>query len=540
MRAALYARYSSDGQNPASIADQLVAARKHAERLGAVVVGEFTDAAISGKSRVGREGLFQLVEAARAGAFDVVIAEALDRMTRSGGDAWDLYDELRFAGVSINTIAEGAVGTLHVGFKGTVGALELEANALRVRRGMTGSVAAGRYQNVPPYGYRRKVVHDARGERIPGQIEIDEAQAGIVRRIGAEFLAGSRGLAIARRLNEEGVPGPRGSLWENAHIMGVRATRHGILRNPVYGGEIVWGRVSRIKDRRTGKVRMRENGDDHLVRSAAPHLAIFDAATWAAIAAEVERRSKVVQEAGNASAGNAPRRLFAGMVKCGLCGGRMATSGPGPRYRCKTRDRHGDTACTNNRSPLADLVEAQAMERLRADLLHPDVVDAAVRVYHEARKARAMDAGARRATIQRDLAETVRRAERLVDQVADGHLSGATVQSKLRELETRRAQLEAELAQAPASADVVALFPGAADRYRRAVDALSAQLDAVQADPKAAAARDAAWTALRQVVRRVIVHPGEKRATFSVSVEGDLTALLNLAAPLPTNLRQHA
>jgi hypothetical protein len=48
MRAAIYARYSSDNQRDASIADQLRICREFAARQDWAVVQEFTDHAISG------------------------------------------------------------------------------------------------------------------------------------------------------------------------------------------------------------------------------------------------------------------------------------------------------------------------------------------------------------------------------------------------------------------------------------------------------------------------------------------------------------
>lgn len=50
MKVAIYARYSSDNQRDASIADQLRVCRLHAEKQGWQVVEEYTDHAISGAS----------------------------------------------------------------------------------------------------------------------------------------------------------------------------------------------------------------------------------------------------------------------------------------------------------------------------------------------------------------------------------------------------------------------------------------------------------------------------------------------------------
>lgn len=54
-----------------------------------------------------RPGLAALKQAARGGAFDVVVTEALDRLSRSQGDVATLFEDLRHQGVGICTISEG-------------------------------------------------------------------------------------------------------------------------------------------------------------------------------------------------------------------------------------------------------------------------------------------------------------------------------------------------------------------------------------------------------------------------------------------------
>jgi site-specific DNA recombinase len=46
------------------------------------VVGTYDDRASSGASIFGRDGLIRLMDAARDGAFDVILVEALDRLSR--------------------------------------------------------------------------------------------------------------------------------------------------------------------------------------------------------------------------------------------------------------------------------------------------------------------------------------------------------------------------------------------------------------------------------------------------------------------------
>lgn len=81
-KAALYARYSSDLQSPESIDDQFRICRELAARRSWEVTEIYDDEAISGASIHGRAGMLRLLGDARAGRFDVLCAEALDRISR--------------------------------------------------------------------------------------------------------------------------------------------------------------------------------------------------------------------------------------------------------------------------------------------------------------------------------------------------------------------------------------------------------------------------------------------------------------------------
>ncbi|MBV8574621.1 MAG: recombinase family protein, partial [Acetobacteraceae bacterium] len=108
-RVALYARYSSDMQNAASIEDQFRICRERAEGAGWQVVGTYEDAAISGGSLILRPGIRSLLEDARGGRFDMVLAEALDRVSRSQADVATFFGDLQFAGVPLLTLSEGEI-----------------------------------------------------------------------------------------------------------------------------------------------------------------------------------------------------------------------------------------------------------------------------------------------------------------------------------------------------------------------------------------------------------------------------------------------
>ena len=80
-RCAIYARFSSDAQSEQSIEDQVRICRARAEREGWEVIEVYADYAISGATAA-RPRFQQMVADAQAGRFGVVLAEALDRISR--------------------------------------------------------------------------------------------------------------------------------------------------------------------------------------------------------------------------------------------------------------------------------------------------------------------------------------------------------------------------------------------------------------------------------------------------------------------------
>ena len=152
MRAVIYARFSSQLQREASIDDQIRLCQERIAREGWAEAMTFADRGISGSSMI-RPGLQDLLTDATAGKFDIVVAEALDRLSRDQADVATIYKRLTFAGVRIVTLAEGEINELHVGLKGTMNQLFLKDLAAKTRRGLRGRVEAGRSGGGNSYGY---------------------------------------------------------------------------------------------------------------------------------------------------------------------------------------------------------------------------------------------------------------------------------------------------------------------------------------------------------------------------------------------------
>ena len=151
-RAVIYARYSSDNQRDASIEDQVRQCRARIDQEEWQLGEVYSDHAISGATTL-RPGYQKMLEDARAGRFEVLVAEALDRLSRDQENIAGLFKQLSFAGVRLITLSEGEIGELHVGLKGTMNALFLKDLAQKTRRGLEGRVRQGKSGGGLCFGY---------------------------------------------------------------------------------------------------------------------------------------------------------------------------------------------------------------------------------------------------------------------------------------------------------------------------------------------------------------------------------------------------
>jgi len=139
-RVAIYSRYSSDLQNDRSIEDQIAVCEKFAAKNGWSVEGTFYDRAVSGASLFGRPQFAKMVAEAHAGSFDVILSEDSDRLSRSQRDIADRFEQMTFAEIEIQTLADGLINEMHVGVKGTMSAMFLKGLSQKVGRGLGAKV----------------------------------------------------------------------------------------------------------------------------------------------------------------------------------------------------------------------------------------------------------------------------------------------------------------------------------------------------------------------------------------------------------------
>jgi DNA invertase Pin-like site-specific DNA recombinase len=284
VRAAIYARISSDDGTALGVGRQVEDCRKLAAEQGWEVVEEYVDNDVSASTGKRRPGYEAMLADVNEGRIDAVLAYHVDRLTRRPIELEGFVDALTAAGVSRVRFAAGGEmdpgngdNLLVMRIQGAVAASETATKSRRVRRKLDQVAAEGRpHGGTRPFGFETdKITHRP-----------DEA-ALIVAMVD-RYLAGESLRSLAQWLNDEGVPTVRGGMW-------VSSTVRGILSS---------ARIAGLREHR-GSV-------------AGPGV-------WDPIISEAKRDKVLARIAGSARTGQrTPRRyLLSGMCRCHKCGGRL-------------------------------------------------------------------------------------------------------------------------------------------------------------------------------------------------------------------------
>lgn len=507
-KAAIYARFSTDMQRDRSIEDQFALCRQHAKHLDCEIVAEYSDRAQSGASVFGRNGVLDLIAGARNKEFEVIIVEALDRLSRDQEDLAGMYKRFTFSGVVIEAVHDGRADPVQIGIRGMLGSLYLADLAHKVRRGLQGVVRDGRNPGGRAYGYTPR-----KGE--PGILDINEAEAEVVRRIFKEYILGKSPRHIARDLNTDGVPPPRaGGSWNASTINGNMQRACGILQNPLYKGELVWNRIKMVRDPMTGKRVSRPNPESEWQIVSKAELAIVDPETWA----KAQDR-KVKNHKDWETGAHRPRQkhMFSGLLRCGVCGSGMSLDGSKDGHRTIRCSRFRESSsCTNGKRVRLDRVEELVITSLRQEISEPGSLKLYIDEYLAETKRLADQTVQNRDKIAAKIAEVRASIMRLVDAMATGLMERADVQPRYEELKAQQMRLEGELELAENGIPDLKIIPAAVERYKEVVERLSESLsNAMEEDLETRAA-------FREMVDSILVFTEPQ---LTIQVIGKLDAL---------------
>ena len=519
MRAVIYARYSSENQRDASIEDQVRVCKAEIGKRGFVLVQTYADHAISGSTHL-RPGYQKLLEDARSGQFDVVVAEALDRLSRDQEAIAGLFKAVTFADIKLVTVSEGDISELHVGLKGTMNALFLKDLALKTHRGLEGRVRQGKSAGGRAYGYDVVRQFAADGQPIGGLRKINRQEGAVIRRAFKLFASGKSPRAISALFNKEKIPAPAGGLWAETTIRGHAKRHSGVLRNDIYRGKLIWNRQRFIKDPRTGKRVPRVNPESQWVMQDVPELRIVSDELWD----NAQRRFEKIRGMPDVRKAAAtrfwekrqPKHILSGLVRCGCCKG--AYAGIGRDYlACSTARRFG--TCKNRDSVRRHDLENAVLGALADNLLQPNLVEEFVRGYHKEINQKRANANVSLAAAQRRLVKVRKEIDSVIDSVVAG-FRNETLKRRLDTLEDERIELERKVSEPPPT--TIRLHPNLARLYREKVENLARAL----ADDEI---RDEAAEILRGLIDAVVVSP---TATGSeVQVKGEIGRLVRFANP---------
>jgi site-specific DNA recombinase len=390
--AVVYCRISQDrGGEAAGVTRQQEDARALANMRGWHVQDVIVENDTSAAGRKARPGFERLLTSVEDGSVKVVIAWALDRLTRNRRDTVRLIEACQRHGVTIALVRGSDMdmatpaGRMTADILAAVARSEIEQKSDRQKRAYLQAAREGkRVGGGRPFGYEQ----DGMTIREP------EAQAV---RDGYQWLLDGVTLGeIARRWNAAGLITPYDGPWQGTTVgANLRRPRYAAFR--AHKGEIV--------------------GD-------AVWPALVDRDTWHATQA-IMRDPKRLKLRGN-------QRLLTSAAVCGICGGNVHAGGQHghPVYRCRNTPGH--------LSRKAEPIDEYVSEIMIARLSRPD----AAAVWSR------QPEGPGKAELVREADEIRQKLDGLADAYARGVLPMSAVEKSSAKLRAALEQIEGRLVEA--------------------------------------------------------------------------------------------
>ena len=328
----IYARYSSSNQREESIEGQVRICKEYAERNGFVVIHEYIDRAISGKT-ADRPQFLQMIDDSKRGDFVYVLVYKLDRFSRNRYDNATYKYRLGQSGVRVLSAME----TISEGPEGMILEAVLEASAEYYSAELAQKVLRGQMENykhgIPsggqlPIGYKRE----------DKKVVVDGADAAVVKRIFEGIISGELPTNIIHDINSTG--------WRSKKNKKLDYNTFGrIARNVKY----------------TGVVELQGEKYDNIYPCIIP-ASMFEEAQKL-----LKKKERKTMRRANDK--NPKPFLLTGKVFCGTCGKNMiGDSGRGNHgkiyYYYSCRGRKNDRICKKN-NEAKDNLELYVVEQTK-------------------------------------------------------------------------------------------------------------------------------------------------------------------------------
>lgn len=383
MKAAIYCRLSEEDRNKQfetddsnSIQNQKTMLVQYAVEQGWELYDIYSDDDYTGSDRR-RPEFNRLLADAEKRKFDIVLCKTQSRFTRE----LELVEKyihglfpiwgIRFIGVVDNADTANKGNKKSRQINGLVNEWYLEDMSDNIRSVLTNRRVNGFHIGAfALYGYKKD-------PEQKGHLIIDEEAAAVVREVFTLFAQGYGKTAIARILNDRGVPNPteykrqHGLRYKQPKTKNSTLWRYfaisDMLVNEIYIGNMVQGKYGSISYKtKQNKPRPK----DTWYRVEGTHEAIIDRELWNRVQNLVAERVKPF-DTGNVG-------IFARKVRCASCGYIMRSSKNRGKHYLQCANRHVSAdSCEGAFVPVAELeqIVLNELKRLSAEYLDQDALE---------------------------------------------------------------------------------------------------------------------------------------------------------------------
>ena len=301
LRVAAYARVSSSSE------DQLNSYRVQNQYYSELISGNpdwemvdiYADEGITGTSVEKREDFQRMMQDCRKGKIDRILVKSISRFARNTKDCLAAVRELKELGISVQFEEQGidtskVSSEMVTAIMASLAQKQSESISGNVKWGTRVRMQDGTYlPSSLPFGYRM----------VDKKIQIDSAQAEIVREIYTAYLAGENVDEIAERLNQIHAGNRR---WYNTTI------RY-ILSNERYIGDSLWQKTYATDT--LPRKQIKNTGACLQYYVEGTHPAIIDKSTYEAIQLLRAERKKTDRASFTETS-----KAFRKKICCGVCG----------------------------------------------------------------------------------------------------------------------------------------------------------------------------------------------------------------------------
>ena len=372
----IYLRVSTEMQvDGFSLDGQRNTLKKFAEREGMILVNTYEDAGKSGKSIEGRPSFQRMMKDIENGLeIDYVLVYKLSRFGRNAADILNSLELIQSYDINLIATEEGidssqTSGKLLISVLSAVSEIERENIIEQTMNGRKEKARQGGWNGgFAPYGY----------SLVNGELVIEPEEAEVIKVIFDIYLEddfiGADG--VAKKLNLLGI---KKKARQNGTLeVWTRTLVRNIIENPVYTGQIAFGRRTKQKVKGT-KNQFRMVKADEYILSEGNHEAIISMDIWNKACAKRKEKS-IIQPS---SIGHNRVHLLTGILRCPRCGGAMyaqknswtmidGTYKENFRYQCLNRHRENGHSCDYSGKIRKEDIEPYVVEIIKGLITDKD------------------------------------------------------------------------------------------------------------------------------------------------------------------------